>query len=185
MFPVLNTRLAGEIVKYRDTNGVFHSRKELMKVPGLGPKAFEQSAGFLRIRGASHPLDASAVHPERYELVEKMASDIGVGIRDLMASDAERRKIKIENYVTEEVGLPTLKDILEELAKPGRDPREKFEVFQFMEGVETIQDLREGMRLPGIVTNVHCIWCICGYRRASGWTGAHQSTIRYICIEPC
>jgi len=150
----LNTRLAGEIVKYRDTNGVFHSRKELMKVPGLGPKAFEQSAGFLRIRGASHPLDASAVHPERYELVEKMASDIGVGIRDLMASDAERRKIKIENYVTEEVGLPTLKDILEELAKPGRDPREKFEVFQFMEGVETIQDLREGMRLPGIVTNV-------------------------------
>jgi len=150
----LNTRLAGEIVKYRDTNGVFKSRKELMKVPGLGPKAFEQSAGFLRIRGANHPLDMSAVHPERYELVEKMAADLGVSIRDLMASDAERKRIKIENYVTDDVGLPTLKDIIEELAKPGRDPREKFEVFQFKEGVETMQDLREGMRLPGIVTNV-------------------------------
>lgn len=150
----LNARLAGEIVKYRESNGVFAARNELLKVPGLGPKAFEQSAGFLRIRGASNPLDMSAVHPERYELVEKMAADIGVSVRDLMSSDTERKKIKIENYVTDEVGLPTLKDILQELAKPGRDPREKFEVFQFKDGVESIHDLKEGLRLPGIVTNV-------------------------------
>lgn len=150
----LNARLAGEIVKFRESNGVFRSRKQLLKVPGLGPKAFEQSAGFLRIRGAAHPLDASAVHPERYELVERMAADVGVSIQDLMASEAERQKIRIENYVTDDVGLPTLRDILEELAKPGRDPREKFEAFQFKDGVETIHDLKEGMRLPGIVTNV-------------------------------
>lgn len=150
----LNSRLAGEVVKYREKVGAFKARKELKKVPGLGPKAFEQSAGFLRIRGASHPLDSSAVHPERYDLVETMAKDIGVSIRDLIASETERRKIKIENYVSEEVGLPTLKDILEELAKPGRDPREKFEVFQFKDGVATMQDLKLAMRLPGIVTNV-------------------------------
>jgi uncharacterized protein len=150
----LNSRIAGEIVKYRELMGAFKSRKELLKVPGLGPKAYEQSAGFLRIRGAENPLDSSAVHPERYSLVEQMASDLGSNIRDLISSEGARSKIDINKYVSEDVGLPTLKDIIEELSKPGRDPRDKFEVFQFMEGVEKPEDLRLGMRLPGIVTNV-------------------------------
>jgi len=150
----LNARLAGEIVKHRESVGAIGSRKELLKVSGIGPKAFEQAAGFLRIRGAKHPLDASAVHPERYALVEQMAADLGVSVADLISSDALRKQIKVERYVSEDVGLPTLKDILSELARPGRDPREQFEVFQFREGVEKIDDLREGMKLPGIVTNV-------------------------------
>ncbi len=119
-----------------------------------GPKAFEQAAGFLRIRGAENPLDASAVHPESYAIVERMAADLGCTVRDLMRDEALRRKIKLENYVTDAVGLPTLNDILAELAKPGRDPRQKFEVFRFAEGVTRIEDLKPGMKLPGIVTNV-------------------------------
>ena len=150
----LNARVAANIVAHRDTNGPFRSRQELLKVPGLGPKAFEQSAGFLRIRNGEHPLDASAVHPERYPLVERIASDLGCGLPDLLRDGSKRAAIKAEKYVTEEVGLPTLRDILAELAKPGRDPRERFEVFSFSEEARELRDLKPGMKLPGIVTNV-------------------------------
>jgi uncharacterized protein len=125
-----------------------------MKVPRLGPKAFEQAAGFLRVRGGENPLDASAVHPESYPIVEAMARDLGCRVEDLMASADLRAKIDLKRYVTETVGLPTLNDIMEELAKPGRDPRERFEAFSFAEGVSKIEDLKAGMRLPGVVTNV-------------------------------
>lgn len=150
----LNTSIAANLITYRAENGPFTSRAELKKVPRLGDKAFEQAAGFLRIRGATHPLDESSVHPERYTLVEKMAADAGCTISDLLASETTRKKINLQNYVTEEVGLPTLKDILEELAKPGRDPRKQFELFSFADGVDKPSDLEKGMRLPGIVTNV-------------------------------
>ncbi len=150
----LNGSLAESIVKHRETHGPFKSRDELRKVSRLGPKAFEQCAGFLRIRGGAHPLDASAVHPERYPLVERMVADLGCTLEDLLKSDALRKKIKLESYVSESVGLPTLKDILDELSRPGRDPREKFEAFSFQEGVSRMEDLKPGMRLPGIVTNV-------------------------------
>ncbi|WP_291778367.1 Tex family protein [Cecembia sp.] len=146
--------LAQNIVAYRNENGPFKSRTEIKKVPRLGDKAFEQAAGFLRIRNAKNPLDASAVHPERYELVEKMAKDIGVKVTDLMSSEELRSKIILKNYVSETVGLPTLQDIMEELSKPGRDPRETFEVFNFQEGVNEISDLKVGMKLPGIITNI-------------------------------
>jgi uncharacterized protein len=150
----LNARVAANIVAHRDENGPFKSRKELQKVTGLGPKAFEQAAGFLRIRGGEHPLDGSAVHPERYELVDKMATDAGCSVLDLLKDSGKRAKIRPEAYVTTEVGLPTLKDILAELSKPGRDPRQQFEAFSFAEGVEKMEDLQPGQRLPGIVTNV-------------------------------
>ena len=150
----LNSRTATSLVTHRDTNGPFKSRAELLKVSGLGPKAFEQAAGFLRIRDSAHPLDASAVHPERYELVDRMAADLGCSVSDLLRDPAKRAAIKLDNYVTPEVGLPTLKDIVAELAKPGRDPREKFEAFSFADGVEKVEDLQPGMKLPGIVTNV-------------------------------
>lgn len=150
----LNSSLAANIVAYRDANGAFKSRQELMKVTRLGEKAFEQAAGFLRIRDAGHPLDRSGVHPERYALVEKMAQDVGCGVADLMQRAELRQKIDLKQYVSEEVGLPTLQDILAELAKPGRDPRKQFELFQFAEGVEKPEDLKPGMKLPGIVTNV-------------------------------
>jgi len=126
----------------------------LLKVPRLGPKAFEQSAGFLRIPDAENPLDASAVHPESYHIVDAMAKDLGVRVADIMTHPDIRKKIDISQYVTESVGIPTLNDILEELAKPGRDPREKFEEFSFADGIEKIEDLRPGMKLPGIVTNI-------------------------------
>lgn len=150
----LNSRTAANLVEYRDKNGPFRSRRELLKVPGLGPKAFEQAAGFLRIRDGEHPLDASAVHPERYDLVDRMANDLGCNVVDLLKDSKLRSRIDLQKYVTDEVGLPTLNDIMQELAKPGRDPRQQFEVFQFAEGVEKIEDLEPGMRLPGIVTNV-------------------------------
>jgi len=150
----LNARVAANIVAHRDEHGPFKSRKELQKVTGLGPKAFEQAAGFLRIRDGAHPLDASAVHPERYELVDKMAADAGCSVADLLRDSAKRAKIRPENYVTTEVGLPTLKDILAELSKPGRDPRQQFEAFSFAAGVEKMEDLQPGLKLPGIVTNV-------------------------------
>jgi len=146
--------LAQNIVTYRNENGPFKSRDQIKKVPRLGDKAFEQAAGFLRIRNAKNPLDASAVHPERYDLVEKMAKDIGAKVNDLMGSEELRSKIILKNYVTETVGLPTLQDIMDELSKPGRDPRESFEVFNFQEGVNEISDLKAGMKLPGIVTNI-------------------------------
>ncbi len=150
----LNAGIAKNIVAFRGENGAFVSRKELMKVPRLGPKAFEQCAGFLRIAGGENPLDASAVHPESYPIVDAMARDLGAAVIDLMKNADLRSKIDIQKYVTESVGLPTLKDILEELAKPGRDPREKFEAFSFAEGIEKIEDLVPGMKLPGIVTNI-------------------------------
>jgi uncharacterized protein len=150
----LNATTAAAIVARRDEHGAFKSRADLKEVPRLGPKAFEQAAGFLRVRDAANPLDASAVHPERYPLVEKMAADLGASVPDLMRDAKLRAKIKLENYVTTEVGLPTLTDIMAELAKPGRDPREKFEAFSFSETVHRPEDLKPGMKLPGIVTNV-------------------------------
>ena len=150
----LNSRTALNIVEHRNTNGPFKSREELRKVSGLGPKAFEQAAGFLRIRDGAHPLDASAVHPERYDLVDKIARDTGTTVQDLLKDSSRRNKVDLKKYVTEDVGLPTLTDILQELAKPGRDPRQQFEVFSFQEGVEKMEDLQPGQKLPGIVTNV-------------------------------
>ncbi len=150
----LGPALAKAVVAYREGNGPFALRKDLQKVPRLGPKAFEQAAGFLRIHGGTNPLDASAVHPESYGIVKAMAKDLGCSVPDLLANAETRRRIKPEAYVTETVGLPTLRDILAELEKPGRDPREAYEAFAFAEGVTRIEDLEAGMRLPGIVTNV-------------------------------
>ena len=150
----LGPALAANIVNYRNENGPFRSRAELKKVPRLGEKAFEQAAGFLRLRDGGHPLDASAVHPERYDLVDRMAKDLNCSVADLLRDAGLRQKIQLPKYVTEGVGLPTLNDILGELAKPGRDPRQKFEVFAFQAGVEKMEDLKPGMKLPGIVTNV-------------------------------
>jgi len=146
--------LAENIVQYRNENGPFASRDELKKVKRLGAKAFEQAAGFLRIRGSVNPLDASAVHPESYAVVEKMAQDQGCSVADLIANDARRQKINLTDYVTDKVGLPTLKDIMAELAKPGRDPREQFENVIFADGIEKISDLIPGMKLTGVVTNI-------------------------------
>ena len=150
----LGPTLAANIVNFRNENGPFKSRAELKKVPRLGDKAFEQAAGFLRIRNGAQPLDASAVHPESYELVDRMAKDLNCSVGDLLRDAGLRQKIQLPKYVTEMVGLPTLTDILGELAKPGRDPRQKFEVFSFQSGVEKMEDLKPGMKLPGIVTNV-------------------------------
>ena len=150
----LGPALAKAIVLYRDEHGPFTAREALKKVPRLGPKAFEQAAGFLRIRGASNPLDASAVHPESYPIVKAMAKEMGCSVKDLMANEVLRSQIDLKRYLSEKVGLPTLKDIMAELARPGRDPREQFESFAFAEGIEKIEDLRPGLRLPGIVTNI-------------------------------
>jgi len=150
----LGPALASALVEYRNTNGAFSSREELRKVPKLGLKAFEQAAGFLRIRDAKNPLDASGVHPESYGVVEGMARDLGVSVSDLMKDEGYRKKIDVHKYVTPTVGLPTLIDIKDELAKPGRDPRAKFDPVQFKEGVERLEDLQPGMELNGIVTNI-------------------------------
>lgn len=150
----LGPQIAANIVKYREENGAFGGRAELKKVARLGPKAYEQCAGFLRIRGAKNPLDSSAVHPERYDLVKRMAQDAGFSVADLINNEANSAKIDVNKYVDKEVGLPTLKDIIKELEKPGRDPRSQLEPVKFAEGVHSINDLKEGMRLPGIVTNV-------------------------------
>jgi uncharacterized protein len=141
-------------VSYRSEHGGFKSRQELLKVPRLGPKAFEQAAGFLRVSCSANPLDASAVHPERYALVEQMARDCGCTVAELVASEDQRRKLDLRKYLSDEVGLPTLKDILDELRRPGRDPRAHFEVFSFLEGVSELKHLSPGMLLPGLVTNV-------------------------------
>lgn len=146
--------VAANLVAYRNEHGPFKSRAMLREVPRLGPKAFEQCAGFLRIRDGAHPLDASAVHPESYGIVDHMAKDLKCSVPDLLNRADLRQQIQLERYVTETVGLPTLNDILAELAKPGRDPRQQFEVFAFQEGVEKIEDLKPGTKLPGIVTNV-------------------------------
>jgi uncharacterized protein len=150
----LGPQLAQNIIEYRDQNGAFKRRDQLRKVPRLGDKAFEQAAGFLRIHHAENPLDTSAVHPERYALVEQMAKDNKCSVKDLMNNDVLRKSIPLQKYISETVGLPTLNDIIAELAKPGRDPREQFEAFSFTEGVNAIGDLKIGMKLPGIVTNI-------------------------------
>ena len=146
--------LAKNIVIYRDENGPFKRRNELKKVPRLGPKAFEQAAGFLRIRNGKIPLDASAVHPESYHIVDKMASDLGCTVSTLMSDKTLVENINVQNYITDKTGIPTLNDIKNELKKPGRDPRQSFKPFSFTTGVDKIDDLTEGMKLPGIVTNV-------------------------------
>lgn len=155
----LGPTLAQNIVDYRTENGPFASRKELMKVPRMGAKAFEQCAGFLRIPGAKNPLDNSAVHPESYTVVEQIAKDMKCTVEDLIKNKEIRSKIDIQKYVTPSVGLPTLTDIVQELEKPGRDPRQAIKVFEFDKNVKTIDDLQEGMTLPGIVTNITNFGC--------------------------
>lgn len=150
----LGDTLAQNIVNYRNTNGAFKNRESLKKVPRLGDKAYEQAAGFLRIRDAKQPLDRSGVHPERYDLVNQMAKDLGCTIDDLMKDVALQKQLNLQRYVSANVGLPTLNDIVKELAKPGRDPREAFEAFSFADGVNAIEDLKAGMKLAGIVTNI-------------------------------
>jgi uncharacterized protein len=150
----LGPHLARNIIKYRDENGSFSSKESIKKVSRLGDKAFEQAAGFLRIRNGVQPLDASAVHPESYPIVYTMASDLGCKVEDLMENSDLRKKIDKESYITEKVGLPTLNDVVEELARPGRDPRKRFETFSFAKGIEKIEDIKPGMKIPGVVTNV-------------------------------
>jgi len=150
----LGPQLAQNIIDYRNENGPFKSRAQLKKVHRLGEKAFEQAAGFLRIRDAANPLDSSAVHPESYHVVKTMAADAGGSIADLMKDKSLRMKVRLQNYVSDTIGLPTLNDIMQELTRPGRDPRKQFEIFSFAEGVNSIEDLQAGMKLPGIVTNV-------------------------------
>ncbi len=146
--------LAENIVAYRDQHGPFHSREEFHEVKRFGPKVFEQSAGFLRINDADNPLDSSAVHPESYVVVDRMAADMKCSVADLMQKESIRQQIRLDDYVTEKFGLPTLRDIMDELVRPGRDPRKKFDVFEFARGVHEIEDLKKGMVLPGIVTNI-------------------------------
>ena len=150
----LGPKLAEAIVKYRNEHGKFRSRDELRKVPRLGPKVFEQAAGFIRIQDGKNPLDASAVHPESYYIVERMAADLGIPIKELLEDKEFQKRIDPKIYVTDKAGMPTILDILSELSRPGRDPRREFEPFQYQEGVEKPEDLKPGMRLPGIVTNV-------------------------------
>lgn len=155
----LGPQLAKNIVDYRNQNGAFVSRKDLLKVPRMGAKAFEQCAGFLRIPAGTNPLDNTAVHPERYELVKRMAKDLGTTVELLIADKSLREQIDLKKYVTTDCGLPTLTDILKELDKPGRDPREQIQVFEFSADVRTIDDLKEGMILPGIVSNITNFGC--------------------------
>jgi len=150
----LGASLAQNIVNYRAENGAFTNRKQLMKVPKMGAKTFEQSAGFLRIPDGEHPLDNSAVHPESYSIVEKMAKDLNVEIKQLIGNKELIKSIELSQYITDKVGLPTLTDIVQELEKPGRDPRTTIKVFEFDPNVKTINDLRIGMELPGIITNI-------------------------------
>ena len=155
----LGSAIAQNIVTYRAANGAFTSRKELLKVPKLGPKAYEQAAGFLRVSGGKQPLDNSAVHPESYSIVEQMAKDQRCTVAELMASKERREKIDISQYVTDKVGLPTLQDIMQELDKPGRDPRKQLTVFEFSKEVKELEDVQVGMVLPGIITNITNFGC--------------------------
>ena len=176
----LGPTLAQNIVDYRTENGAFHSRKELLKVPRMGAKAFEQCAGFLRIPHADNPLDNSAVHPESYAIVEKMAKDLKCSVADLIKDKELRSRIEVKNYVTDTVGLPTLTDIMQELDKPGRDPRQKIQVFEFDKNVQTIDDLREGMELPGIINNITNFGCFVD-RNQGKRTGAYLPACRQVC----
>lgn len=165
--------LATKIVDYRNRNGAFENRRELLNVERLGEKAFEQCAGFLRVRESDNPLDHSAVHPERYALVEQMAAGVGASVEQLMKDKELRNKIDIKQFVTNDCGLPTLQDIMKELEKPGLDPRAKFEVFEFDKNVTRIEDLQEGMVLPGIVTNITAFGCFVD-------VGVHQDGLVHI-----
>ncbi|MDD3735917.1 MAG: helix-hairpin-helix domain-containing protein, partial [Bacteroidales bacterium] len=149
----IGPKMAQNIIDHRTENGPFRSRADLMKVKRMGEKAYEQAAGFLRIRDAANPLDASAVHPESYHIVEKMAADVGCTVAELIRDETKRKMISIEKYVTPEAGLPTLKDIMQELARPGRDPRSTLKEFSFAD-IHSIEDVKEGMVVPGIVTNI-------------------------------
>jgi uncharacterized protein len=164
--------LAQNIINYRNENGIFKSRSELKKVPRLGDKAFEQSAGFLRIHGAKNQLDNSAVHPESYDLVHKIAKDLNVTIDDLINNETLRKSIDLKKYCSNVIGLPTLNDIMNELAKPGRDPREQLESFEFG-NVHKIEDLSVGLVLPGIVTNITAFGCFVDI-------GVHQDGLLHI-----
>ena len=177
----LNATLAQNIVDYRAEHGAFASRSELKRVPRMGEKSFEQSAGFLRIPDAKNPLDNSAVHPERYRLVEQMARDLGCSVAELIADDKRRAQIDIDRYVSDAVGLPTLKDIMAELEKPGRDPREAIEVWSFDERLRTIDDVKAGMVLPGIVTNVTNFGCFVDIGvKENGLVHVSQLADRYV-----
>jgi len=155
----LGPALAQNIVTYRTEHGPFKTRKEILKVPRMGEKAFEQSAGFLRIQGGKNPLDNSAVHPESYPIVEQMAKDLQCSVEELITNKELKKKLKPEKYITDKIGMPTLLDIMEELDKPGRDPRQAIQVFSFDPDVKTIEDLKEGQILPGIVTNITNFGC--------------------------
>lgn len=155
----LGPTLAQNIVDYRTEHGPFQSRRELLKVPRMGEKAFEQSAGFLRIQGGENPLDNSAVHPESYPIVEQMAKDLKCTLAELISNKELKKKLDLKKYVTDKVGMPTLLDIMEELDKPGRDPRQTIQVFSFDPTVKTIEDLKEGQVLPGIVNNITNFGC--------------------------
>jgi len=150
----LGPALAANIIEYRTEHGAFTSRKQLLKVKRFGQKAFEQAAGFLRIPGAKNPLDNSAVHPESYGVVEKMAASLGFGLQQMLGMEGLEKELDLQSFVDGETGLPTLKDILVELKKPGRDPRKSFQRFEFDQRVHHVEDLNEGMILPGIVTNI-------------------------------
>jgi uncharacterized protein len=150
----LGPTLAKNIIQYRNENGPFPTRSALRKVPRFGEKAFEQAAGFLRVRDAKNPLDRSAVHPESYHVVDRMAKKMNATVDELVEKAELRAMINLQEFIDEKVGLPTLQDIIQELAKPGRDPRQKFEIFEFDRNIHTIHDLHKGMRLPGIITNI-------------------------------
>jgi len=173
--------LAQNIVEYRNANGAFTNRNALKKVPRFGEKAFEQAAGFLRIHGANNPLDASAVHPESYHVVETMAKHLNTQIPELINNETLRKQIQLRDFITEKVGLPTLKDIMQELAKPGRDPREQFEVFEFDQSIKSINDVTVGMRVPGVVTNITKFGCFVDIGvHADGLIHISQLANRYV-----
>jgi uncharacterized protein len=165
--------LAKNIVEYRNANGAFANRDSLRKVPRLGDKAYEQAAGFLRIHGAANPLDDSAVHPESYPVVNLMAKKLNCTVSDLIQKEELRKQINLKEFVNDKVGLPTLNDIMQELAKPGRDPRAQFDVFEFDKNINTINDLTPGMVVPGIITNITNFGCFVDI-------GVHQDGLVHI-----